>query len=224
MTYRKKISHEQEQRLENNFIQKVNTKYNVNTTSFQEAIQYYKQLPRKSKQVFNWKALDDSIGHDGYPTKAFSYKYILEVLAGRCLEQLSSELKQLAREHACDLFRSRFSLTNKTDRQYYLELRYAVTKETVAFVENQVKTNFCKKSLTDMLRYTLDEQLQAQQNVEQLKQIQTKYIKADQQKEIELKIRQEKEIQKEVATYFVQQIEELMFDDLKAINHIQTTK
>ncbi|CAL6010938.1 Hypothetical_protein [Hexamita inflata] len=159
MTQRKRISREMELQLEDNFVLQVNKIYSVNTTSIQEALEYYQQLTMGSKRLFNWKSLDNSIGHSGYPTKSYSYKYVNEVVAGRFSEKLSPELKYKAREHACGLFRSRLNLMKKTDRLHFLELRAVVIKETVSFVEKQAKTNFCKKSLTDMLRNALDEQI-----------------------------------------------------------------
>ncbi|CAL6089171.1 Hypothetical_protein [Hexamita inflata] len=243
MAQRKRISREIEQQLEENFVLQVNKIYSVNTTNIQEALEYYQQLTMGSKRVFSWKTLDNSIGHSGYPTKSYSYKYVNEVVAGRFSEKLSPELKYKAREHACDLFRSKFSLMQKTDRLHFLELRAVVIKETVSFVEKQVQVSFCKKSLTDMLRNALDEQIQIKQNKEQIQQNGCKYTKQvqfDQDEVMKLLkqsedaneskihnniIENENQIQNEQTT-FMKQIEELMLESkLKAIeNHIRTTK
>ncbi|CAL6010918.1 Hypothetical_protein [Hexamita inflata] len=244
MTHRKRISREMELQLEDNFVLQVNKIYSVNTTSIQEALEYYQQLTMGSKRLFNWKSLDNSIGHSGYPTKSYSYKYVNEVVAGRFLEKLSPELKYKAREHACALFRSKFNLMKKTDRLHFLELRAIVIKETVSFVEIQAKTSFCKKSLTDMLRNVLDEQIQIKQNREQITEIQQNgceykievYSNQDEvMKLLQLEdanepkihnnmIENENQISNE-EMIFMKQIEELMLEQkLKTENHIRTSK
>ncbi|CAL6010864.1 Hypothetical_protein [Hexamita inflata] len=160
MAQRKRISHEIERQLEENFVLQLNATYNVNYQSVKQAIDYYQQQPVGSKRLFDWKQLDVSIGHKSYPRKSYSYKYINIVIAKRFLEKLSPEIKQLARGYACHLL-SKYNKICKADKQSILELRYAVIKETCVFVDQRVTINFCKKSLVDMLRHTLDEQIQA---------------------------------------------------------------
>ncbi|CAL6010870.1 Hypothetical_protein [Hexamita inflata] len=159
MAQRKRISHEIERQLEENFVLQLNATYNVNYVSVKQAIEYYQQQPVGIKRLFDWKQLDVSIGHKSYPRKSYSYKYINIVIAKRFLEKLSPEIKQLARGYACHLL-SKYNKICKADKQSILELRYAVIKETCVFVDQRVTINFCKKSLVDMLRHTLDEQIQ----------------------------------------------------------------
>ncbi|CAL6092024.1 Hypothetical_protein [Hexamita inflata] len=164
-TQRLRISQEIECKLKENFVLQLNATYDVNYVSVQHAIEYYQQQPVGVKRLFDWKLLDASIGHKSYARKSYSYKYINIVIARRFLEKLSPEIKQLAKEHACHLLKS-FNIKYQSDNQYILELRYAVIKETCAFVEQRVTIDFCKKSLVDMLRHTLDERIQAIQNAD----------------------------------------------------------
>ncbi|CAL6025896.1 Hypothetical_protein [Hexamita inflata] len=150
---RNRITPEQKEQLEIQFVVYVNKIFNINSNSFKEAYEYYQQLSLGEKRKVNWKELDKLIGRPSYPTKSFSYKFVNEVLSHQVKDMWPKEYKQQAQKYVYQLLeRKRQDMLECQNDNDIIALRKEIINETLSTLGEESLTKYPKKTMFDMLR------------------------------------------------------------------------
>ncbi|CAL6060515.1 Hypothetical_protein [Hexamita inflata] len=151
------ISEAQAAKLADAFVSMVNRCYEQKAAEFGEALNFFLGLSMSDKRAFQWRELDAAIGHPGYKTKSFSYKYVTEVLSAKQRDKWPAELKQLAlkyfreeTEQNGDALGSDLWGTTRAKRQQL------INRIHTRILESHQEANYPKKALVDMLRHYMN--------------------------------------------------------------------
>ncbi|CAL6089189.1 Hypothetical_protein [Hexamita inflata] len=194
---RVKTTIDQRNQIKLNFLQQFNECYAENALSVEEAVMRFKNLSRSEKRIFNWLALDESIGKSSYKSKSFSYKYINEVVALEFAQETVNitDLQPLAynliQQQLADI------QALKSNEQFTF-IQKQIVQDTLFYtfnIQTREENYYQRKRIVDALNYFVQKQMQTinssfinnKMNIVAKKDTKRQYIKQESVKDIVVK-------------------------------------